>query len=145
MDLDLCYFILAIQFVVTTQSVFLCSQKKIKLNLKKHWPFLFYVLSSLIDDIGSYILLRCQHNLRGLSWYNRNEQTIHAFNKTKRHLEFLIYDVIRGKTSAAIFEFWLAWQYHVGTRGKVGPLWIALFPSFPVLYRFSQDWKRSSR
>ena len=35
MDLDLCDFILAIQFVVTTQSVFLCSQKKIKLNLKK--------------------------------------------------------------------------------------------------------------
>ena len=35
MDLDLCDFILAIQFVVTTQSVFLCSQKKIKFNLKK--------------------------------------------------------------------------------------------------------------
>ena len=30
---------------------------------------------------------------------------IHAFNKSARHLEFLIYDVIRGKTSAAIFEF----------------------------------------
>ena len=30
---------------------------------------------------------------------------IHAFNKSGRHLEFLIYDVIRGKTSAAIFEF----------------------------------------
>ena len=30
---------------------------------------------------------------------------IHAFNKSGRHLEFLIYDVIRGKTSAAIFKF----------------------------------------
>ena len=31
--------------------------------------------------------------------------SIHAFNKSGRHLGFLIYDVIRGKTSAAIFEF----------------------------------------
>ena len=31
--------------------------------------------------------------------------SIHAFNKSGRHLEFLIYDVIRGKISAAIFEF----------------------------------------
>ena len=38
---------------------------------------------------------------------------IHAFNKSGRHLEFLIYDVIRGKTSAAILEVWLAWQYDV--------------------------------
>ena len=38
---------------------------------------------------------------------------IHAFNKSGRHLEFLIYDVIRGKTSATILEVWLAWQYHV--------------------------------
>ena len=30
---------------------------------------------------------------------------IHAFNKSGRHLEFLIYDIIRGKTSTAIFEF----------------------------------------
>ena len=30
---------------------------------------------------------------------------IHAFNKSGRDLEFLIYDVIRGKTSAAIFVF----------------------------------------
>ena len=30
---------------------------------------------------------------------------IHAFNKSGRHLEFLICDVICGKTSAAIFEF----------------------------------------
>ena len=57
---------------------------------------------------------------------------IHTFNKSGGHLEFLIYDVIRGKTSAAIFEFWLAWQYYVGTRGKVRPLWVALFHSFPV-------------
>ena len=61
---------------------------------------------------------------------------IHAFNKSVRHLEFLIYDVIRktktSKTSAAIFEFWLAWEYHVRTRGKVRPLWIALFHSFPL-------------
>ena len=31
--------------------------------------------------------------------------SIQPFNKSGRHLEFLIYDVIRGKTSAAIFEF----------------------------------------
>ena len=30
---------------------------------------------------------------------------IHAFNKSGRHHEFIIYDFIRGKTSAAIFEF----------------------------------------
>ena len=48
------------------------------------------------------------------------------------HLEFLIYDVHREKTSGAIFEFWLAWQYHVRTRGKVRPLWITLFHSFPL-------------
>ena len=113
-----------------TECVFMQEKKK------KLWPFLFYALSSLIDDIGSYILLRCPHNLRGLSWYNRNQQTIYAFNKSGRHLEFLIYEVIRGKTSAAIFEFWLAWQYYVRTRGKVGPLWIALFHSFPVISRF---------
>ena len=35
----------------------------------------------------------------------KSSKTIHAFNKSGRHLEFLIYDVIRGKTSAAIFEF----------------------------------------
>ena len=57
---------------------------------------------------------------------------IHASNKTGRHVELLIYDVIRGKTSAAIFEFWLAWEYLVRTRGKVRPLWIALFHYFPV-------------
>ena len=49
---------------------------------------------------------------------------IHAFNKSGRHLEFLIYDVIRGKTSAAVFAFWLAWQYHVrkssGREAKSG-------------------------
>ena len=27
------------------------------------------------------------------------------YNKSGRHLEFLIYEVIRGNTSAAIFEF----------------------------------------
>ena len=64
MDLDLCDCILAIQFVVTTQSVFLCRKKK--------------SLTVFVGAIGSYILLRCQHNLRGLSWYNRNEQTIYA-------------------------------------------------------------------
>ena len=31
--------------------------------------------------------------------------TIQAFNKSGRHLEFLFHDVIRGKTSATIFEF----------------------------------------
>ena len=30
---------------------------------------------------------------------------IHAFNKSGRHFGFLIYDVIRGKTLATIFEF----------------------------------------
>ena len=30
---------------------------------------------------------------------------IHAFNKSGRHLEFLIYDVIRGKASVVIFKF----------------------------------------
>ena len=30
---------------------------------------------------------------------------IRAFNKSGRHLEFLIHDLIRGKTSAAIVEF----------------------------------------
>ena len=68
---------------------------------------------------------------KDIHWTTEN-RPIHAFNKSGRHLEFLIYDVIRGKTSAAIFEFWLAWQYHVRTRGKVRPLWIALFHSFPV-------------
>ena len=33
---------------------------------------------------------------------------VHAFDKTGRHLEFLIYEVIGEKTSAVIFEFWLA-------------------------------------
>ena len=32
-------------------------------------------------------------------------KSMQAFNKSGRHLEFLIYDVIRGKTSEAIFEF----------------------------------------
>ena len=61
-----------------------------------------------------------------------NFSFIHAFNKSERHLEFLIYDVIRGKSLAAIFEFWLVWQCHVRTRGKIRPLWIALFHSFPL-------------
>ena len=30
---------------------------------------------------------------------------IHVFNKSGRHLELQIYDVIRGKASAAIFKF----------------------------------------
>ena len=30
---------------------------------------------------------------------------IHAFNKSGRHLEIFIYDVIRGKASAAVFGF----------------------------------------
>ena len=30
--------------------------------------------------------------------------SIHAFNNSGRHLEFLIYDVSRGKISAAIIE-----------------------------------------
>ena len=39
---------------------------------------------------------------------SKGARYIHAFNKSGHHLEFLIYDVIRVKTSAAIFEFWLA-------------------------------------
>ena len=35
----------------------------------------------------------------------RGPGNIHAFNRSGRHLEFLIYDVIREKISAAIFEF----------------------------------------
>ena len=68
-----------------------------------------------------------KQNQKGIN--NSHKQ---AFNKSGRHLEFSMNDVIRGKTSAAIFEFWLAWQYHVRTRGKVRPLWIALFHYFPV-------------
>ena len=45
------------------------------------------------------------HNFQGHISQSVSTQFIHAFNKSGRHLEFLIYDVIRGKTSAAIFEF----------------------------------------
>ena len=41
---------------------------------------------------------------------NENSPTIHASYKSGRHLELLIYDVIRGKTSAAIFEFRSCWN-----------------------------------
>ena len=44
-----------------------------------------------------------ENSLEFSVWFSKIS-CIHAFNKSGRRLEFFIYDVIRGKTSAAIFE-----------------------------------------
>ena len=49
---------------------------------------------SLFWDTNMAAVTSCENTLY-------RDDTIHD----GRHLEFLIYDVIRGKTSAAIFEF----------------------------------------
>ena len=44
------------------------------------------------------------HTMNGSKVFSKLD-LMHAFNKSLHHLEFLIYDVIREKISAAIFEF----------------------------------------
>ena len=62
----------------------------------------FPLLSSLTNSVAKLSFVSMSSRYRdSLSVF----LCIHAFNKPGRHLEFLIYDVIRGKTSAAIFEF----------------------------------------
>ena len=67
---------------------------------------------SLKESLANAICLRCfaQFQRNCIEKLNTKQKTdnrfsIHDFNKSRHHLEFLIYDVIREKTSAAIFEF----------------------------------------
>ena len=76
---------------------------------------LISVLTSQFTGKGNISLLKRAHKLEKnemkvhlvlvVLLSSSRQVSLHAFNKSGRHLEFLIYDVIRGKNSAAIFEF----------------------------------------